>query len=449
MPPGVGTDAPSITDSGVGDLLRRLSQPGEGFSVSISSMSDAKSGWAISRNGKGIKMPANQMFDKDGNPTQEGRELLLAYLLKNKEDFLSPDKPNQRIVLGGWHSEEDGMLYFDVTDVYSKDSMTADEAIAEGKKQNQIAIADLDEITAAIENNDWEKRKTILDSGGDGSETIPLSDLEPILRQIRGKPPQRPERGEMKTEKAPDGVLMIMADPVKELAEYHRDQRDWSKVRALPKEERDEIADLYDEAEDLPVSQVSEETKQAFEALAREVEEQFKILTDELGIKVEFTDDDPYENFEEMYKDFVQNKRLKILKTESTGGHPIFTNEQNDMFRAVHDAFGHLATGRGFDRHGEEAAYQAHKSMFGPEAVKAAATELRGQNAFLISRGFFGPQKIMLLPERMRKMLLTLMAYKVLARDNSAQESNDLDNAFDTTKSHHVSCGRSLARKKK
>jgi hypothetical protein len=124
------------------------------------------------------------------------------------------------------------------------------------------------------------------------------------------------------------------------------------------------------------------------------------------------------------------------------------TDEQNDMFRAVHDAFGHLATGRGFDRHGEEAAYQAHKSMFGNTAVKAAATELRGQNAFLIERGFFGPQKLVLLPENMRKYLNILLGYKQVKKQDkmTAQDWSDFDNAYTETGSHHVSLGRVVKR---
>ena len=153
-------------------------------------------------------------------------------------------------------------------------------------------------------------------------------------------------------------------------------------------------------------------------------------------------------------KDFIENKRIKVLKTEATGGHPFFTNEQNDKFRAVHDIFGHLGTGRGFDRHGEEAAYQAHRSMFTGTAQKALATELRGQNTYLLTYGDFGPQKLFILPENMRKALsawleiLTKVTKPwsfLISSDKNAVRDSDADNLYDISGSHHVSCGRYMA----
>jgi multidrug efflux pump subunit AcrA (membrane-fusion protein) len=86
----------------------------------------------------------------------------------------------------------------------------------------------------------------------------------------------------------------------------------------------------------------------------------------------------------------------------ATGGHPFFTPEQNEQFRTVHDVFGHAATGRAFDRHGEEAAWLSHSQMYSPQALRALTTETRGQNAAMLFTGggeVFQPQKIGLLPE--------------------------------------------------
>jgi hypothetical protein len=233
-----------------------------------------------------------------------------------------------------------------------------------------------------------------------------------------------------------------MATPVKALKKFHGDQRDWSATRAITPERREAIAKFYEEAPEDAVPDA--EVRRAYEALIGELDKQYSILTDQLGIKIEYTDDDPYANYAEMLDDFLSHNRLKILKTEATGGHPYLTNEQNDKFRAVHDAFGHLGTGRAFDRHGEEAAYQAHLSMFSTEAAKAAATELRGQNAFLIQRGYFGPQKVLLLPEELRKRLAALVRLLKARRQRPAmaQASSDADNAYDVTGSHHASLGR-------
>jgi hypothetical protein len=59
----------------------------------------------------------------------------------------------------------------------------------------------------------------------------------------------------------------------------------------------------------------------------------------------------------------------------------------NDLFRAVHDAFGHGIEGSGFRADGEENAWQAHVRLFTGDAVAAITSETRGQNSWLN----FGP----------------------------------------------------------
>lgn len=150
----------------------------------------------------------------------------------------------------------------------------------------------------------------------------------------------------------------------------------------------------------------------AFHAMHEEVKHQFDYLTRPqhrggLGISVEVTQHDPYANAGQMVDDMAHNRHLAVMSTQATGGHPVFGDTGNDMFRAVHDAFGHAATGRGFDRHGEEAAYQSHARMFrSPQARQALATETRGQNAHLIRRGNFPDQKTALLPSGTRSLVV-------------------------------------------
>jgi hypothetical protein len=55
----------------------------------------------------------------------------------------------------------------------------------------------------------------------------------------------------------------------------------------------------------------------------------------------------------------------------------------NDLFRAVHDAFGHGMEGAGFREQGEENAWQAHVRLFTGSAVGAITSETRGQNSWL------------------------------------------------------------------
>ncbi len=58
---------------------------------------------------------------------------------------------------------------------------------------------------------------------------------------------------------------------------------------------------------------------------------------------------------------------MRVFAT-TEGEHPLMTAAENDLFRAVHDLFGHGAAGRTFDRHGEEAAYRSHAEMYSPLA---------------------------------------------------------------------------------
>lgn len=140
----------------------------------------------------------------------------------------------------------------------------------------------------------------------------------------------------------------------------------------------------------------------SFEAMRVETGRQFEFMTGHgkgrLGLDVSVQHDDPYGSPGEMRAD-VREGRLKVLSTRSTGGHPYFSDDENDQFRAVHDVFGHAGTGRGFDRHGEEAAWQKHSQMYTPLARRAMTTETRGQNSSIIfgQKGFDQPQKIGLL----------------------------------------------------
>lgn len=150
----------------------------------------------------------------------------------------------------------------------------------------------------------------------------------------------------------------------------------------------------------------------AFHAMREEVSRQFDHLTAPrshggMGFTVEATKHDPYPNvMDGGTKDFfndVGNRHIKVLSSASTGGHPAFSNDDNDMFRAVHDVFGHAGTGRGVDPHGEEAAFQKHASMFSPLARQAMATETRGQNSAMnAAGGVFPVQKVALLPPSMQ-----------------------------------------------
>jgi hypothetical protein len=149
-------------------------------------------------------------------------------------------------------------------------------------------------------------------------------------------------------------------------------------------------------------------TKKSYDALIDETQAQYEALK-KAGYKFEFMpkSGDPYGNPRNAINDLVQNKHLYVFPTESGFGgtrakealkqNPLLkkTDETwngkpvlaNDMFRAVHDVFGHAQRGVGFRAGGEENAFQSHARMFSPEALPAATSETRGQNSWVN----FGP----------------------------------------------------------
>ena len=83
----------------------------------------------------------------------------------------------------------------------------------------------------------------------------------------------------------------------------------------------------------------------------------------------------------------------------------------NEMFRAVHDLFGHGTTGSTFRPGGEEIAYASHSQMMSPLAQMAMLAETRGQNSFVN----YSPLNVALFEKR-RPILLQIEELKNMDR---------------------------------
>lgn len=152
------------------------------------------------------------------------------------------------------------------------------------------------------------------------------------------------------------------------------------------------------------------EVQRAYQQLAKETAAQYQAAID-AGLKVEFIDyekqGDPYGNNPRMaIEDINENNHLWVFSTRDgfgtddtfdPTGNPLLEETDfeisgqkalvNDLFRVVHDYFGHAKEGVGFRANGEENAFRAHSAMFSPLAQRALASETRGQNSWLN----FGP----------------------------------------------------------
>ncbi len=167
---------------------------------------------------------------------------------------------------------------------------------------------------------------------------------------------------------------------------------DYSKITADPVR-GPEIGQLYLNASPF----ITTLARHAYSMMADQVTAQFRELAD--IVRVRFELEDPYTDAEEMFAD-VRSGWLRVYRTAEDQRHPLLGVHGNDMFRAVHDYYGHFQTKRGFDRHGEEAAWVRHSRMFTGLARDAMTTETRGQSSALcwITSPEFPPQKAVLLP---------------------------------------------------
>ncbi|MFC4106132.1 hypothetical protein [Micromonospora zhanjiangensis] len=152
---------------------------------------------------------------------------------------------------------------------------------------------------------------------------------------------------------------------------------------------------------------LDDRARPAYHAFAAETARQFDLLTAPvrrggLGVEVRVSSSDPYPDASSMARDLRRRRLLWVYSTAASGSaHPLLSDEENDMFRAVHDAFGHAAIGRAFDADGEEAAWRSHYSMYSPLAGWAMTTETRGQNCAMLHHfggRRFPEQKAFLLP---------------------------------------------------
>lgn len=178
----------------------------------------------------------------------------------------------------------------------------------------------------------------------------------------------------------------------------------------LDAERATRLAKEFDKMKHTPTDKA---TQKAYKALAKETQDQYEALL-KAGYKFDFIrGDDPYGNPRNAINDLVVNKRMSVFPTEqgfggpsSVGvdisGNPLMERSDlrigndpsttyNDLFRAVHDVFGHAKHGVGFRARGEENAFQSHARMYSPEALPAATSETRGQNSW-VNFGPFGAQ---------------------------------------------------------
>jgi len=181
----------------------------------------------------------------------------------------------------------------------------------------------------------------------------------------------------------------------REMAEYHKNVKDDRKNPVMQKSYRAFL----------------DETKKQYEALV------------EAGYKIEPWLDagEPYGVTSDLIReDVAKNKHLSYLRSRSATGESdhnetaenympfestgIFINGDevlfNDLFRAVHDIFGHAFVKNTFSTQGELDAYITHASMYSQQAQKALFLETVMYNAWYNEFKNYAPRKIYDIPQR-------------------------------------------------
>jgi GNAT superfamily N-acetyltransferase len=406
-------------------IIDRLSQKDvTGFSLDISSRNAPQSGYMTSDAGAEESVPYDDFFSS----RDRSRAILLEYIEKNAQAL-----SDRGAYFGIWVVKDQGTVYLDVSRRYD----TRGDAVRAGFANEQQSVYDIendeyiymkdeedDRTNKAVDGGSTNPRQSN-DSrgeeslrGGDSqrnreeSPHICLGRHQGVEKHLEGQHDQA-THGSWASGRFGEDSVKSARDGAKEYAFKagikQDDSIDYQKTVAN-RARAARIADAYDE---LPT--VDEDAFESYTALATEVEAQFEYMTKTLGIKVEFVADDPYKTSREMFAD-VSKGVLKVLSTASTGSHPFLSDEQNDKFRAVHDFFGHAATGRGFGQDGEESAWVHHSQMFTETARGALTTETRGQNSWYNSRGkVFAEQKVALLPKEFWEVPKTFeKSYKVI-----------------------------------
>ena len=121
-------------------------------------------------------------------------------------------------------------------------------------------------------------------------------------------------------------------------------------------------------------------------------------------IRYEFTSHDPISDPSEIHSYLDQAAYLPVVHSAETGGHPVWDDDTNNRFRAVHDTLGHYLNRVGFDKYGEDAAYRAHAQTMPRAILPLLVTETRGQNSALNYGnpiGEFKEQKAIIAPDWM------------------------------------------------
>ena len=215
-------------------------------------------------------------------------------------------------------------------------------------------------------------------------------------------------KGKMKKSELSKSIPGKHSDAIRQVADSYAEGKGLSLNHDFqpPKVDPNHASNIAQAYHDMKHDPHHPEVKQAYSDLINETADQFKHIVNNTGIKISRMSpgqENPYKTSKALFDDIKNNNHMWYYPTDSgfgsddnkTSDHPLMQDvdidgksmKANDLFRVVHDIFGHAKEGFSFGPEGEERAWSHHMQMYSPSAQRALTSETRGQNSWVN----FGP----------------------------------------------------------
>lgn len=233
-----------------------------------------------------------------------------------------------------------------------------------------------------------------------------MENLMPDDGTVRAEPDQTFKQGVMRRHNGAEDARYMPSDGNDATRQVASEYMRRAGLRNLPhsgylRPEESHLKELADWMQTADHRPNDPEVAASYEALKNEVIQQYETAL-AAGLKAEPWEGagEPYANSREMMADLKENGHMFFYRTENGFGesgmpvdHPMLepvpfelNGRQlllNDLFRIVHDYFGHTQQGFQFGPRGEYNAYKEHSAMFTEAAQGALAAETLAQNAWV------------------------------------------------------------------
>lgn len=328
----------------------------------------------------GAKKSGGQSFSPSANP-----RAVRAAAVRDKDGTIYDGPYHAAAAQKYWDTKFPGDLNNDLR------GWNSDPSLEEGFVTNDGKFLNREEAyQRAVELKQYEAKKA--DDGQLESGQLSKQQAGAYVEQRRQFSPASEEKSPTPNEE----VRGMAAGYMKAADLAHTPHESYAKVNEpLAKK----IADFYQNAQHAPSDPA---VKKSYAAFVKETRAQWDYLV-EHGVKMEpwTKKGQPYANSKELVADVRDNNHLWFFPTEGGFGesneavaaHPLLAKTGievngvplvvNDLFRAVHDYFGHVKEGYQFGPRGEYNAFLSHSRMYSDEARPAMAAETLGQNSWV------------------------------------------------------------------